>query len=257
MKKTYDLYLRAHTVQLEKQPPKHQARFQSPKKWPDYVLVFDCESELSAEQGLTFGSWRFCELRGVEYVCVDEGFFHDESLSPEDIEELQNFVRTRTPETASDGSKCLHLYPRSKFVKEVLGMAIQARAMLVGFNLPFDLSRLAVDWESSTKGGWSLILSQWRNPKTGQLQANKFFPRIVVNALNSKTAIIYSTRAPLSEPRKTGKRSKLWPVARFLDLRTLLWALYKILFAANGLRRISYSRQVGAQANWSRRFGGN
>jgi hypothetical protein len=129
--------------------------------------------------------------------------------------------------------------------------------MIVGFNLPFDLSRLAVDWESSTKGGWSLILSQWRNPKTGQLQANKFFPRIVVNALNSKTAIIYSTRAPLSEPRKTGKRSKLWPVARFLDLRTLLWALYKILFAANGLRRISYSRQVGAQTNWSSLFGGN
>jgi hypothetical protein len=225
MTKTYDLYLRAHTVQLEKQPPKHQSRFESPKKWPDYVLVFDCESDLSADQGLTFGSWRFCELRGVEYVCVDEGFFHDEILSPEDVEELQKFVRTRTPETADDGSNCLHLYPRSKFVREVLGMAIQARAMIVGFNLPFDLSRLALDWEIAENGGWSLILSQWRNPETSQVQANKFFPRIVINALNSKTAIIYSTRAPFCEPGKTGKRTKLWPVARFLDLRTLLWAL--------------------------------
>ena len=27
--------------------------------------------------------------------------------------------------------------------------------------------------------GWSLILSQWRNPKTGKLEPNKFFPRIV------------------------------------------------------------------------------
>jgi hypothetical protein len=226
LKGAHDIYLRAHTVQIEKQQQKQQSRFESPNKWPDYVLVFDCESHLSADQGLTFGSWRFCELRGVEYVCVDEGFFHDESLSTDEIEELRKFVRARTPETADGGSRRLNLYPRSKFVREVLGMAIQARAMIVGFNLPFDLSRLALDWESSTKGGWSLILSQWRNPGTGQLQANKFFPRIVVNALNSKTSIIYSTRAPLSEPGKRGKRSKLWPVARFLDLRTLLWALY-------------------------------
>jgi hypothetical protein len=116
-------------------------------------------------------------------------------------------------ETADDGSSRLHLYSRSKFVMEVFGMAIQAKAMIVGFNLPFDLSRLALDWEIAESGGWSLILSQWRNPDTGQLQANKFFPRIVVNALNSKTSIIYSTRAPLSEPGKRSKRSKLWPVA--------------------------------------------
>jgi hypothetical protein len=224
MTKTYDIYLRAHTVQLEKQE-KNQSRFESCTKWPNYVLVFDCESRLSADQWLTFGSWRFCELRSVEYICLDEGFFHDESLSTEEIGELWNFVRARKPETADDGSSTLHLYPRSKFVREVLGMSIQAKAMIVGFNLPFDLSRLALDWEVAENGGWSLILSQWRNPETGQLHANKFFPRIVVNALNSKTAIIYSTRAPLSEPGKRGKRSKLWPVARFLDLRTLLWAL--------------------------------
>jgi hypothetical protein len=39
------------------------------------------------------------------------------------------------------------------------------------------------------------------------------------------TAIIHSTRAPMSEPGKKNKRVKLWPAARFLDVRTLLWAL--------------------------------
>jgi hypothetical protein len=78
LKGARDIYLRAHTVQLEKQQPKHQSRFELPKKWPDYVLVFDCESDLSADQGLTFGSWRFCELRGVEYVCVDVVLEHRE-----------------------------------------------------------------------------------------------------------------------------------------------------------------------------------
>jgi hypothetical protein len=225
MTRTYDLYLRAHTLQLETQKQKKQGDGYKPEKWPDYALVFDCESRLSADQWLTFGSWRFCELRGEEYVCVDEGFFHDESVSRQEFEELRDFVQTRKPETTDDGSSRLHLYSRSKFVREVFGGSIQAKAMIVGFNLPFDLSRLALDWEIAEGGGWSLILSQWRNPETGQVQANKFFPRVVVNALNSKTAIIHSTRAPLSEPGKRSKRSKLWPVARFLDLRTLLWAL--------------------------------
>jgi hypothetical protein len=71
-------------------------------------------------------------------------------------------------------------------------MAIQARALIVCFNSSFDLSRLALDWENAKNGGWSLILSQWRNPKTRELKANKFFPRIVIKSLNSKTAIIHS-----------------------------------------------------------------
>src|SRR5208282_5117795 len=126
-----------------------------------------------------------------------------------------------------DGCDRLRLYSRSKFVAEVLGIAIQAKALIVCFNAGFDLSRLALDWGTAGNGGWSLILSQWRDPKTGELQANKTFPRIVIQALNSKAAIIHSTRAPMSLPKKKKKkvRVKLWPAGRFLDLRTLLWAL--------------------------------
>jgi hypothetical protein len=238
MKNPHDIYLRAHTVRLQKEQRKGQPYFEQPKKWSEYVLVFDCESRLSAEQELTFGSWRFCELRGDEYICVDEGLFHIDNLPAHEYEELRNFVQSHTPETADDGTQRLHLYSRSKFVNEILGMAIQAKAMITGFNLPFDLSRLALDWESAENGGWSLILAQWRNRDTNEVRANKFFPRIIVNALNSKTAIISSTRAPVSEPKKGTKRSKLWPVARFLDLRTLLWALrneaYSLQTACDG-----------------------
>src|ERR1700719_1535889 len=96
----------------------------------------------------------------------------------------------------------LHLYSRSKFIAEVLGMAIQAKALIVCFSSGFDLRRLALDWETAENGGWSLIVSQWRNPTTGELKGNKYVPRIVIKALNSKTAIIHSTRAPMSEPNQ-------------------------------------------------------
>ena len=221
----HDIFLRAHTLQLGKKQRTTTHHDDEPK-WPDYALICDCESRITADQTLTFGFWRFCELRGNRYVCTEEGIFHDDDgLSAKEFEFLRRYVRANKPETTDDGCDCLRLYSRSKFIHETLGIAIQAGALIVCFNAGFDLSRLGVDWETAKKGGWSLILSQWRNLKTRKLQTNKFFPRIVIKALNSKAALIHSTRAPLFEPKKKSKRVKLWPVARFLDLRTLLWAL--------------------------------
>jgi hypothetical protein len=221
----HDIYLRAHTVQLEKKQ-RDKTRHDDDPKWPDYALVFDCETRITSDQTLTFGFWRFCELRNGVYVPMEEGIIHNgNELETKELDLLRRYARATQPQTADEGCDCLRLYFRSKFIEEVFGMAIQAKALIVGFNVGFDLSRIAVDWETAENGGWSLILSQWRNPKTGELQPNKFFPRIVIKALNSKTSIIHSTRAPMSEPGKKSKRAKLWPPARFLDVRTLLWAL--------------------------------
>lgn len=225
MSQQYDIYVRAHTAQLEKKQRKSKRQDVEPK-WPDCALVFDCESRITADQTLTIGSWRFCELRDNEYVCTEEGIFHDDNgTSPKEFDALREYATATKPDTTEDGCDRLRLYSRSKFVEEILGIAIQAKALIVCFNAGFDLSRLAVDWETAENGGSSLILSQWLNPRTGKLRANKFFPRIVIKALNSKAAIIHSTRAPMSEPGKKSKRVKLWPAARFLDVRTLLWAL--------------------------------
>jgi hypothetical protein len=222
---SHDVYVRAHTIQPEARKNRN-ARENVEPKWPDSALIFDCESRITADQTLTLGFWRFCELQDNRYVCTEEGIFHDDrGLSAREFALLRKYARATRPETAEDGCDRLRIYSHSKFIEEVLGIAIQANALIVCFNAGFDLSRLAVDWETATNGGWSLILSQWRNPKTHKLAANKFFPRIVIKALNSKTSIVHSTRAPMSEPGKKNKRVKLWPTARFLDVRTLLWAL--------------------------------
>lgn len=213
----------AKPIEREQRPPQSK---RDEAKWPDHVLVFDCESRITADQTLTFGFWRFCELRDNRYECLEEGIFHnDEGLNAKEPAALRSYADASKPDTASDGRNRLKLYSRSTFLRETLGMAIQARALIVCFNAPFDLSRLAVDWENAENGGWSLILSQWRNSKSGEIKPSKFFPRVVVKALNSKTAIIHSTRAPMAEPSKRNKQMRLWPSARFLDLRTLLWAL--------------------------------
>jgi hypothetical protein len=220
----HDIYVRAHTVPVDKKTKKGASPVDEPR-WPDHALVFDCETRVTPDLTLTFGFWRFCELRHDKYMCVEEGIFHNDDLSAKEFKLLSKYAEATKSDTTDDGSDRLRRYSRSKFVQETLVVAIQAKALIVCFNAGFDLSRLAVQWETAKNGGWSLILSQWRQSGTGELKPNKFFPRIVVKALNSKASIIHSTRAPMSERGKNKKRVKLWPAGRFLDVRTLLWAL--------------------------------
>ena len=220
----HDIYVRAYTLPVA-QDDKKAARAGDEPKWPQHALVFDCETRITADLTLSFGFWRFCGLRDGKYVCIEEGIFHnDDGLSAKELDLLRKYTLSAKPDTTRDGCDRLRLYSRSKFVKETLGMAIQAGALIVCFNAGFDISRLAVDWETAENGGWSHIFSKWANPKTGELKPNEFFPRIVTKALNSKASIIHSTRAPLSEPG-TKRQATLWPTARFLDVRTLFWAL--------------------------------
>ena len=220
----HDIYLRAHTVEPKKKERKNK-RPDEPK-WLDYALVWDCESRTTTDQTLTFGFWRFCELRTDDYVVSEEGIIHDDrELSAQELDSLRKYARATRPDTADDGCERLRLYSRSKFIEEVFGMAIQAKALIVGFNLSFDLSRIAVDWNTAENGGWTLIMKQWRNPDTGKIEPVESVPRVVIKALNSKAAIITSTRPPVSLRKSKGKRARLWPAARFLDLRTLLWAV--------------------------------
>ena len=88
----------------------------------------------------------------------------------------------------------------------------------MAFNLPFDISRLAVDSSSSLKGGgWSLCLTLRRSKKTGKMEIDPERPRIVLTGTNSKSAFVrLSSNRHQVEWRKT---------PRFLDLHTLAWAL--------------------------------
>jgi hypothetical protein len=218
-----DIYVRVHTIELE-QKARRKAKSDEEPIWPRTALVLDCETRLSADQSLTFGFSRFCEMQNGIYVPVQEITFYDQNeLTGVEAGIIRKFARATAPETAEGGSDELVCYPRFKFVHDVLGKAIQAKSLIVGFNLPFDLSRFALDWEISKSAGWSLILSQWRNPDTNNLDENKFFPRLGINALNSKTAIFQSMQPWKPKNNVNGEIS--FPRARFLDLRTTIWSL--------------------------------
>jgi hypothetical protein len=208
-----DIFFRAHTVV----PEKNRKDGYIPRKWPEYALIFDTETSTDTSQSLTFGAYRFCrQTSAAQYLCLEEGLFHPDDANSRSVGIMQDYIKHNTPENPKDGPDKLKLYSHADFVEKVLWEAIQAGAMIVGFNLPFDLSRIAVDWCKARNGGWSLILSMRRSRKTGNIEANPDRPRVRVTSKDSKSAFIALMRPRVAEE---------WPVGRFLDLHTLAFAL--------------------------------
>ena len=110
-------------------------------------------------------------------------------------------------------------------MKRVFWPAIKYKgALVVGFNLPFDLARLALDWVRGGKDEWSLTMSQYPNGVE-----NRNYPHVTIQPIDSKKAFI-----KLVNPWKPGEW-KNNSAAHFLDLRTLAWALFNQSFSLRTL----------------------
>ena len=218
MSEVHDIFVRAHTVVSENKRRRRPAL----AKWPKDVLVIDTETTVDTAQKLTFGVYRRCKLGQAGYQCVEEGLFYDDGLDMKQQKVLERYVDDpknlpRIDVKMFPPPMRLNLYNRSDFVERVFWRAIRKGAMVVGFNLPFDLSRLAVKSRTAEKGGWSLVLSMRKSRKTGEMEPNPERPRVVITSKDSKVAFIgfSSIRHPEEWPQE----------GRFLDLRTLGWAL--------------------------------
>jgi hypothetical protein len=225
----YEIFVRAHAPL----PSKRKWNRRTPAKWPEYALVFDSETSLDPSQKLTFASFRRCRLIADKYWCIEEGLFFADSLRRADSKVLQRYVNDPANVPAAERFPPqikLKLLSQKRFVSHVLWRAVRSGDLIVGFNLPFDLSRLAVRSANARKGGWSLCLSLRRSRKTGQMEVNPERPRIVIASLNSRTAFFrLSSNRHLDE----------WPnEPRFLDLRTMTFAL----------RNVSYSLATACKA---------
>lgn len=221
---THDIYLRALAVPAETKPPKDKSKEKDEDtpaeepKWAAYALVLDTESRITPDQSLTFAVWRLCLLEGDRYEVTEEGILYSDALPAKDQKVLEAYVQTHASDVRCFPPR-FPLYSRSKFMQKVFRPALKRNgAMVVGFNLPYDLSRMALEWKEGNKGEWSLIMQQFPNGNE-----NKFYPRINITPIDSKKAFIelnFPHKKYQHEWKDRGKR------IHFLDLRTLLWALY-------------------------------
>ncbi len=153
--------------------------------------------------------------------CVEEGIFHADDLALTDPEGLETLRRyTLTQASAVDG-RPLRLLTRKEWINQVFYPAAwENRATVVGFNLPFDLSRVAVaaaEGRGRNLRGFSFILAAG-NAAKGYTE-RRHVPRVLVKHMNSHAAFIRFSSAMQQTHRTRG-----WS-GRFVDLRTLTFAL--------------------------------
>jgi hypothetical protein len=177
-----------------------------PSEWS---LVFDTETTSNALQQLRFGVYQVRRGDGLH----EEGLFYDpHTLTDSERSTLYRFAASR--------GLAVHLL--ADFIDKVfLFYLYDLRGTCIGLNLPWDLSRLAIDHAPARgrtmHGGFSFQLS----PVTRR-------PRIQVKHLTGRAAIIqFTVPGEQRTPRGMRRRRLRVPPWRgaFVDVRTLAGAL--------------------------------
>jgi hypothetical protein len=181
--------------------------------WPELVLVLDTETTTDETQRLLFGTYWLCQWDAVQRLrCREEGLFYGDDLptrDPKGFATLQRYARRHRARVAPGASGVLPLLTRREFVRQVLVPSHRMGALVVGFNLPFDLSRLAVDVGRARgrfHGGYSFSLLDYQSIDHDQEQENRFCPRVGIKHIDRKRAFLgFIAPENLFRPR--------WPVS--------------------------------------------
>lgn len=179
------VFLRAHTRVMDEQSRTSRER-KKLTKWARFALVFDCETTCDQHQALTFLWWRFCELKNGVYICQQEGVVYADGLDQKAVKLIRDFAHPLHAEVEEGCPGKISVQSRTEFVDGQFWEALRAGAVIVCFNAPFDLSRLALDYceAKSKNSGWSMVLWKYNG------KPDMFKPRLRIKPKDSRSAFI-------------------------------------------------------------------
>jgi hypothetical protein len=211
--------LRVHTTRPLGHPPP-TPRLAPRRRPPHRTIVFDTETTIDSTQRLNFGVWRYYVDRWDSTpgrTLVEAGVFYADDLPERDetgFHALVEYAASNHAPTAAGFPTHLQLFSRTEFIERVIwGYAHEQDATVVGFNLPFDLSRLGIhagDARRAFRGGFSLRLFEYEG------EENRYRPRVAMKTIDSRRQFIGFTKADGSRSDTRG---------HFCDVRTLAYAL--------------------------------
>jgi hypothetical protein len=183
-----------------------------------WSVIFDCETTIDATQALLVGFYQIRERNEL----FQEGIFFNPNTTTEDdrrlIDEYAAAHRLLVKTAAAFANDVLIKYGYTRC------------GTVIGFNLPFDLSRMAIDHGSARghmRGGFSFRLT-----KAGD------DPRIRVKHISSRSALIDFAVPGEQDVSRSGRREgrTVAPYrGHFVDVRTLAAALLSQRFNLGSL----------------------
>ena len=189
--------LRAYTVpeKQDKENSWSKNRYNLPPKI-DRILVFDTETRTDLYQNLTFGYYVVYDGNRLDL----HGLFYDPNVvTPKEKKILEEFSKNEDVE----------LITLEKFREIFLNETFRLESLCIGFNLPFDLSRIAKSagiGKYANKDGFSF-----------EIHKDSYrYPRLIVTRATNTLSFIKWGNLP---------NKKRNPQGNFLDLRMAVHAL--------------------------------
>jgi hypothetical protein len=180
-----------------------------------WTLVFDTETTTDPGQALRFGTYQLFDAEAL----VETGIFYDPEADLADIETVRRYAELRN----------VVLHTRQTFVDEIFfGRAYQWRATIVGFNLPFDISRLAIR-HGTARNRIDAEQRSMDDAFTFKLSEQKIYPNVRIQHLSRKSSSIsFAATMHSKAPPKQHKRNLSPPIRRghFIDVGTIANALF-------------------------------
>jgi len=209
--------LRAYVTKNEKlittslSPKKNFSQAKMPPS--QWTLIFDTETTIDASQKLRFGTY---QVRKGD-VITHKGVFYDETvLIGDEISTLKEYASSHN----------LKALPVQEFIKKIFfGVGYKYRARIVGFNLPFDISRLAIDHAAARTTKHNKLM---QGGFTFKLIDNDFYPRVQIKHMSKRNSFIQFTTPKGQRTSKSNRKKKRKnPIRRgfFIDIKTLAAAL--------------------------------
>jgi hypothetical protein len=205
-----DLFFRAHTVPVT---PQKEYRSKRRASQPKAALIFRCATTSDEKKELLFGAYICAELENAEYVAKDIGLFYREG-HPEEFRTLTRFVKGSAYEFGS-----VEEFRRKVFLKYV-----KAGALIVAYDAPFEISRIAIKWNKSakTRRGFSFYFRMFRDKKTGKMRPSGYEPGISIESIDAAKAIYRPIKYKFHDrDGKFEEEDKTFSNVHILDLKTL------------------------------------
>src|SRR6185312_4705675 len=183
-----------------------------------WAVLFDTETTTDAGQALRFGTYQVRKGGELHEAGI---FFDPEGVTPDELARLRAYANEND----------LELLTRDQFADQVFyRIGYLCRAAIIGFNLPFDISRIAIHHNSAR--------TEMRGGFTFKLSHQKIFPHVQVRHRSARSAFIrFAAAMRQPDDRSARKRGGKSPhrAGHFLDLKTLAGALFARSFSLRSL----------------------
>src|SRR5271169_2256856 len=97
------LYLRAHTEMTL--PKRRWIGHRKQPKYPEYALIFDCETLLDTSQAFILGCYQICHREeSGQYICVEEGLVCPDEAGGRERLTIRKYAKTHKADMAKGHS---------------------------------------------------------------------------------------------------------------------------------------------------------